>query len=51
MESFYENVISVIEEKAEPIVKNTEVLRVLKLIETIFKAAETNEVIKDFDSY
>ncbi len=51
MESFYDNVISVIEEKAEPIVKNTEVLRVLQLIETIFKAAETNQVIKDFDSY
>ncbi|MEH7082615.1 Gfo/Idh/MocA family oxidoreductase [Neobacillus drentensis] len=51
MESFYDNVISVIEGKAEPIVKNTEVLRVSKLIETIFKAAETNEVIKDFDFY
>ena len=50
MENFYDNVISVIEGKAEPIVKNTEVLLVLRLIETIFKAAETNEVIKDFDS-
>lgn len=49
MESFYDNVVSVIAEGAEPIVKNEEVLRVLKLIETIFKAAETNEVIKDFD--
>ncbi|WP_066250952.1 Gfo/Idh/MocA family protein [Neobacillus drentensis] len=51
MESFYDNVVSVIEGKAKPIVKNTEVLRVLQLIETIFKAAERNEVIKDFDSY
>ncbi|WP_144554298.1 Gfo/Idh/MocA family protein [Bacillus sp. X1(2014)] len=51
MESFFENVISVIEGKADPIVKNTEVLRVLRLIETIFKAAEMNEVIKDFDLY
>lgn len=51
MESFYDNVISVIEGKAEPIVKNEEVLRVQNLIETIFKAAETNAVIKDFDTY
>jgi scyllo-inositol 2-dehydrogenase (NADP+) len=49
MESFYENVISVIEGTAEPIVKNEEVLRVLQLMETIFKSAERNEVIKDFD--
>jgi scyllo-inositol 2-dehydrogenase (NADP+) len=49
MESFYDNVVSVVEGKAEPIVKNDEVLRVLQLIETIFKAAEMNEVIKDFD--
>ncbi|MDQ0197998.1 Gfo/Idh/MocA family protein [Neobacillus ginsengisoli] len=50
MESFYDNVISVVEGKAEPIVKNEEVLRVLQLMETIFKSAETNEVIKDFDN-
>lgn len=50
MESFYENVISLVEGKAEPIVKNEEVLRVLQLMETIFKSAETNEVIKDFDN-
>ena len=48
-EDFYSNVVSVIEGKAEPIVKNDEALRVLHLIETIFKAVETNEVIKDFD--
>jgi len=30
-------------------VKNEEVLRVLRLMETIFKSAETNQVIKDFD--
>ncbi|MCL6571286.1 MAG: Gfo/Idh/MocA family oxidoreductase [Bacillus sp. (in: Bacteria)] len=51
MASFYENLFAVIEKQAEPVVKNTEVLRVLQLIETIFKAAETNEVIKDFDLY
>ncbi|MGP7817433.1 Gfo/Idh/MocA family protein [Niallia sp. 01092] len=50
MESFYSNVVSVVEGKAEPIVKNEEVLRVLRLIETIFTAAERNEVIKDFDN-
>ncbi|WP_040206056.1 Gfo/Idh/MocA family protein [Neobacillus jeddahensis] len=49
MESFYENVVSVVEGSAEPIVKNEEVLRVLQLMETIFKSAETNEVIKDFE--
>jgi len=48
-ESFYENVISVVEGIAEPIVKNEEVLRVLRLMETIFNAAESNEVMKDFD--
>lgn len=49
MESFYENVVSVVAGNAEPIVKNEEVLRVLRLMETIFKSAETNQVIKDFD--
>ncbi|MCU9615109.1 Gfo/Idh/MocA family oxidoreductase [Caldibacillus lycopersici] len=46
MEDFYENLVSVIEKKAEAIVKNEEVLRILKLMEVIFKAAENNEVIK-----
>jgi scyllo-inositol 2-dehydrogenase (NADP+) len=49
MESFYDNVISVVEGTSEPIVKNDEVLLVLRLMETIFKSAETNEVIKFFD--
>ena len=49
MESFYENVVSVVEGKAEPIVKNEEVLRVLRLMETIFESAEKNEVMKNFD--
>jgi hypothetical protein len=50
IESFYENVVSVVEGKAEQIVKNEEVLRVLELMETIFKSDEMNEVIKDFDA-
>ncbi|MGN7763751.1 Gfo/Idh/MocA family protein [Paenibacillus sp. 22594] len=49
--SFYTNFADVIEGKAEPIVKNAEVMRVLKLIEAIFAAAETNQTIKDFDVY
>ncbi|MHA6532388.1 Gfo/Idh/MocA family protein [Paenibacillus sp. BAC0078] len=49
--SFYDNFTDVIEGTAEPIVKNSEVLRVLKLIEAIFAAAETNQTIKDFDIY
>ncbi|AIQ68629.1 Gfo/Idh/MocA family protein [Paenibacillus graminis] len=49
--SFYTNFADVIEGTAEPIVKNPEVLRVLKLIEAIFAAAETNQTIKDFDRY
>ncbi|OKP95943.1 Gfo/Idh/MocA family protein [Paenibacillus sp. P46E] len=49
--SFYTNFADVIEGTAEPIVKNAEVMRVLKLIEAIFAAAETNQTIKDFDVY
>jgi scyllo-inositol 2-dehydrogenase (NADP+) len=49
MESFYENVISVVEGTADPIVKNEEVLRVHLLMEKIFESAETNKVIYDFD--
>lgn len=48
---FFDNFADCLEGKAEPIVKNDEVMRVLKLIEAIFAAAETGEVIKDFDVY
>ncbi|MBT2292099.1 Gfo/Idh/MocA family oxidoreductase [Paenibacillus albidus] len=48
---FYDNFAAVIEGTAEPIVKNSEVLRVLNLIEAIFASAGTNQVIKDFDIY
>lgn len=50
-QSFYYNLVSVIEGTAEPIVKNDEVLRVMHLIEMIFESARTNEVIKGFDLY
>lgn len=49
--SFYNNFTSVIEGTAEPIVKNSEVLRVQNLIEAIFEAAETGQILKDFDLY
>jgi predicted dehydrogenase len=49
--SFYDNFADVVEGTAEPIVKNNEVLRVLNLIENVFKAARTREVVKDFDIY
>ncbi|MNE36831.1 putative oxidoreductase YdgJ [compost metagenome] len=45
-ESFYENFVSVIEGRAEPAIKNEEVHRVLVLIETIFEAAEHQQVIR-----
>ncbi|MNB78665.1 putative oxidoreductase YdgJ [compost metagenome] len=47
--SFYDNLVSVIEGAAEPLVKNEEVLRVLRLIETIFEAAEKRAVLKDLE--
>ncbi|OMD44717.1 dehydrogenase [Paenibacillus borealis] len=50
-DGFYNNFVAVIEGTAEPIVKNAEVLRVQNLIEAIFEAAESNEIIKDFDIY
>ncbi|WP_151734673.1 Gfo/Idh/MocA family protein ['Paenibacillus yunnanensis' Narsing Rao et al. 2020] len=49
--SFYDNFVDVIEGKAEPIVKNAEVLRVQNLIEAIFAAAEQRQTLKDFDIY
>ncbi|WP_052088145.1 Gfo/Idh/MocA family protein [Paenibacillus wynnii] len=49
--SFYDNFAAVIQGSAEPIVKNVEVLRVLNLIEAVFEAGRTREVVKDFDIY
>ncbi|EUJ30276.1 oxidoreductase, Gfo/Idh/MocA family protein [Listeria floridensis FSL S10-1187] len=48
-QSLYDNFGDVILGKAEPMIQNKEVLRVLRLIEAIFKAAESNEVVKGFD--
>ncbi|MFS7389686.1 Gfo/Idh/MocA family protein [Carnobacterium maltaromaticum] len=50
-QSFYENFAAVVAGTAEPIVKNSEVLRNLRLIEAIFEAAHTNQVVTGFDQY
>jgi scyllo-inositol 2-dehydrogenase (NADP+) len=42
---FYRNVMDAIEGKAEIIVKNDEVMRVMKLLEAAFLSEETNQVI------
>ncbi|MEC0306431.1 Gfo/Idh/MocA family oxidoreductase [Paenibacillus lautus] len=49
--SFFDNFAAVIQGKAEPIVKNEEVLRVLNLIEAVFESARTGATLKDFDIY
>ncbi|EAG7919627.1 hypothetical protein BTF38_15005, partial [Listeria monocytogenes] len=43
--SFYNNFVDVLNNTSEPIVQNEEVYQVLKLIEAIFEAAETNRTI------
>lgn len=45
-DNFYHNFYDVVRNNAEPIVKNEEVYRVLKLIEAIFEAAEKQQVIE-----
>jgi scyllo-inositol 2-dehydrogenase (NADP+) len=48
---FYDNFADVIEGAAAPIVKNTEALRVLKLIEAIFESSRTKQAVTGFDRY
>jgi len=43
---FYRNVMDVIENGAEPIVKLPQVMRVMKLMELVFESARTGEVMK-----
>jgi predicted dehydrogenase len=43
---FYRNVIDVIEGRAKPVIKNTEVMRVMKLMETCFLSDKTGQVIQ-----
>jgi predicted dehydrogenase len=48
-QSFYDNFVALLEGRSAQIVKNDQVHRVLRLIETIFDAANTQTVIKDID--
>jgi scyllo-inositol 2-dehydrogenase (NADP+) len=48
LREYYRNVMAAIEGKAEIIVKNTEVLRVMKLMEACFLSDETEQVV-DFE--
>ncbi|MBT9847176.1 gfo/Idh/MocA family oxidoreductase [Blautia sp. MCC289] len=43
---FHRNVVAVIRDGAEPEIKLFQVMRVMKLMEAIFRSAETNQVIK-----
>ncbi|MFV0466806.1 MAG: Gfo/Idh/MocA family protein [Lachnospiraceae bacterium] len=43
---YYQNVMAVMDGQAEQIVKNEEVLRVLKLMEAIFESAEKQQVVE-----
>ncbi|MFV0401548.1 MAG: Gfo/Idh/MocA family protein [Oscillospiraceae bacterium] len=43
---YYQNIRAVIKDGAEPIVKQEEVLRVMKIMEAIFRSAEENQVVK-----
>lgn len=45
MSGFYDNFAAVLNGEAEPIVKNEEVHRVLRLIEAIFEAGEQQKVV------
>lgn len=44
---FYRNVLGAIAREEEPIVKHHELLRVMKLMEAVFKSGEIGQVIKD----
>ena len=45
IKDFYKNVIVAIEGKENIIVKNTEVMRIMELMETIFESAKLHQVI------
>ena len=47
---FHRNVVAVIRDGAEPEIKLFQVMRVMKLMEAIFRSAETNQVI-EFQDY
>jgi len=43
---FYSNFINVINKKEEPFIKNTEVLRVMRLIDALFVSHKTKQRVK-----
>ena len=43
---FYRNVVAVIEGRAEPAIKNAEVMRVMKLMEACMLSDKTGQVIQ-----
>jgi predicted dehydrogenase len=45
MDPFYTNFAKVVRGESEPIVKNEEVYQLMKIIESIFKAAETGQIM------
>ncbi|MBR7135262.1 MAG: hypothetical protein IKC85_06940, partial [Bacteroidaceae bacterium] len=49
VKDFYRNFVKAIHKEETQIVKHGEVMRVMKLMETIVRSAENNMVIKDFD--
>ncbi|MGZ9584134.1 Gfo/Idh/MocA family protein [Paenibacillus marinisediminis] len=45
VKEFYDNFIDVIEGKAEPVIKNSEVMQVMKVIEATFESSRTGQAI------
>ena len=45
MDPFYTNFAKVVRGESEPIVKNEEILQLMKIIESFFEAAETGQVV------
>lgn len=43
---FYQNFYEVVQNQADPLIKNQEVLRVMKIIDALFLSAKTNQVIE-----
>ena len=46
MESFYDNFYNTVYDNAEPIVKNEQVLKTMKIIEKVFEAVQNEKIIK-----
>ena len=44
---FYYNVMAVLEGREESLIRLSEVMRVMKLMEAIHRSAETGEVVKE----